>query len=428
MHFISTRASNISQTLSQAICSGLSDDGGLFVPAFIPEVNYKKFNSDVPFPAFAAQVLKDYFATDALENKLPEICQQAFNFALPVKTVNSNTYLLELFHGPTSSFKDFGARFLAQCLANIPTSKNITIMVATSGDTGSAVAGAFHQQPNIKVLVLYPKGQISERQQHQITCWNENVLALAVTGTFDDCQRLVKSAFTDSWWRDHMHLSSANSINLGRLLPQITYYAYSSVQFYQKHGNAAGFIIPTGNLGNATAAYYAKLMGFPIREIVLATNANKTLSDYITTREFKPRPSIQTLANAMDVGNPSNFERLSHLFPTFDEFSRNVSVISVTDEEIENTIKHYFDKYHLIICPHTATACYARQQLSDQPWIIVATADPSKFDDIIVPIINDEIPIAPELQALLDKPTHFVTVPAELAAIKEAYVNYFVER
>ena len=166
-------------------------------------------------------------------------------------------------------------------------------------------------------------------------------------------------------------------------------------------------------------------MGFPIREIVLATNANKSLVDYITTKEFTPRPSIQTLASAMDVGNPSNFERLRHLFPTYELFKNNIPVTSVSDDEIKQMIKQYYEKYHRIICPHTATACFARDQLSNQPWIIVATADPSKFDDIIAPIINDKIPVAPELQTLLDKPTHFITVPANLADIKDAYKNYF---
>jgi threonine synthase len=297
--------------------------------------------------------------------------------------------------------------------------EKITIMVATSGDTGSAVAGAFYHKKNINVIILYPKGKISKRQEHQITCWGDNVVALAVEGTFDDCQRLVKAAFLDPWWQTHFHVSSANSINIGRLLPQMTYFAYHSFQFYQKHRAMPGFIIPTGNLGHATAAFWAKLMGFPIREIVLATNANQPIADYLKTGEFKPRPSIATLANAMDVGNPSNFERLTYLYPNWEVFKKQVKVVSSSDADIKKVIIEMYQEHGRIICPHTATALFARHQFADQPWIMVATADPCKFEEVIEPLIGQSVPVPTPMVAMLNKPSVIRVVKPELSEVQK---------
>lgn len=417
MYFISTRDKTIRMNLADAIVHGLAPDGGLFVPEHFPAIQLADFSADLTYPDFAAKLLQ-LFADDFFAEKFATLCKSAFTFPLPLTQLNANTYMLELFHGPTSSFKDFGARFLAECLNVIAENHKTTVMVATSGDTGSAVASAFYKKPNIDVIVLFPKGQISARQEHQITCWGNNVQALAVDGSFDHCQALVKKAFQDPWWQQHLHLSSANSINIGRLLPQMTYYAYTSVQYYQKHNTMLGFIVPTGNLGNATAAYWAKTMGFPIREIVLASNANTVIEDFLQTGEYQPRPSIATLANAMDVGNPSNFERLQNLFPQYDELKQNVSAFSAKDTDICDTIKTIYRDYHTIICPHTATAFFARNQLSEAPWVIVATADPSKFENIIEPIIGKKIPIAPQLQQLLERRVTAVPVIQTLEDIK----------
>jgi len=419
MYFTSTAEKASRKTLSQAILCGLAEDGGLFVPETFPQLDLHSFSPDTPYPDFAQQVLKPFFAQDPIEKHLSAFCRNAFNFPLPLKTINQNTFILELFHGPTLSFKDFGARFLAEALNSLSIQHKTTVMVATSGDTGSAVAAAFHLKPQIQVIVLYPQGKISARQEHQITCWGDNVLALAVDGTFDDCQALVKEAFRDHAWQKALHLSSANSINIGRLLPQVAYYAFTSLLFYKQHQQAAGFIVPTGNLGNATAAYWAKALGFPIREIVLSTNANVVIPDFIKTGHFTPRPSIATLANAMDVGNPSNFERLHQLYPAFATFQENVSAYSATDADIRSTIPEMYQQHKVIVCPHTATACFARKQLSAQPWIIVATADPCKFDDIIEPLLKINIPVAPQLQALLDKPTLQVPVGRNLKDLEQ---------
>jgi threonine synthase len=419
MKFISTRNSQISQSLSGAIFTGLAEDGGLFIPETFPQINLKYFAAGLSYPEFAEQTLKAFFKDDPLESQLLSICRNAFNFPMPLQTLNNNTFVLELFHGPTSSFKDFGARFLAECLNKISSTDKTTIMVATSGDTGSAVASAFYKKANVNVIILYPNKQVSERQAHQITCWGDNVIGLAVDGSFDDCQALVKAAFKDLWWQKEMKLSSANSINIGRLLPQMVYYAYSSMEFYERTQTAPGFIIPTGNLGNATAAYWAKQMGFPIREIVLATNANTTIPDYLKTGTYQPRPSVSTLANAMDVGNPSNFERLSSLFKSHEIFKNNVSAISVNDEAIKKTIKAIYQNNHMIICPHTATACFARNTLSDKPWIIVATADPCKFETVIEPLIDTKVPVAPALQSLLNRPTQIIEINKTLESIQK---------
>lgn len=420
MDFISTRNKEIRKSISEALHAGLAEDGGLFLPEYIPQITLDNFSEDLSYSQFAKQVVQDFFQGDTLYEHLPELCHNAFSFPVPLTELNTNTYLLELFHGPTLSFKDFGARFLAECLNRIDAHGKTTIMVATSGDTGSAVASAFYDKDNVDVIILYPKGLISQRQEQQIACWGKNIHALAVKGTFDDCQLLVKSAFHDPHWQKQFTLSSANSINIGRLIPQITYYAYSSMLFYRQHHHAAGYIVPTGNLGNATAGYLAKLMGFPIREIVLATNANRVIPDFLHSGVYTPQTSITTLANAMDVGNPSNFERLQALYPTFTLLKQNVNAFSVSDNEIQNTIKTIYTQYNKIICPHTATGCFVRQQLSSQPWIVVATADPSKFNTIIEPLIDGKMPTPPQLQELLAKPMHIIDVEKSLEGILSA--------
>lgn len=418
MNFISTRNPAIARTLSAAIQEGLAADGGLFVPESMPVIDDDCFPSELSYPMFASRLLAHFFNTDPLASKLYFLCEQAFNFPIPLKQLDSNLFVLELFHGPTSSFKDIGARFLAECL-NETADCQKTIIVATSGDTGSAVASAFHRKLNYRVVILYPYGQVSVKQEHQMTCWDENIFAFAVDGTFDQCQKLVKSAFSDPEWLLAGELSSANSINIGRLLPQMTYYAYSSMQFYRKHGVSPGFIIPSGNLGNATAAYWAKEMGFPIREIVLATNTNRVLSDYLNSSHYQPQPSITTIANAMDVGDPSNLERLNHLFNSFENFKKHITARSVTDEAIRKTIVQIYTQYQYISCPHTATAFHAYNQLDEQPWIVVATADPCKFNGIIEPLINAKIPLASQLKQLLDMPNKIRRVSANLGAIRK---------
>jgi threonine synthase len=418
MRYVSTRDLHTYYSLSEALHLGLAPDGGLFVPEHVPTANLASFSPELSYPDFCAQVLAPFFEGDALADRLPQFCEQAFNFKVPLKKLDNNTSILELFHGPTLSFKDFGARFLGQCLGGLATQKKITVMVATSGDTGSAVAAALHQQPGLDVIVLFPEGQVSARQQHQITCWGDNVKAYAVQGTFDDCQRMVKSAFEDVALKDRLNLCTANSINVGRLLPQMCYYAFTSVRFYQAHQEKPNFMIPSGNLGNSSAAYWAKMMGFPMGDIVLAHNANRAMVDYLQTGIYEARSSIPTLANAMDVGDPSNVERLQYLFNTFDHFSQHVSAHSVSDDEIEQSIKDVYAKHGYTVCPHTATGYHARAKCNDAPWIVVGTADPCKFETIIEPLIGRTVPVSPALTTLLDRSSQFETVVADLSFLE----------
>jgi len=416
MKYISTRNSTRDYSLSQAMFIGLAPDGGLFVPKKFPDFNYIDFSSDLNYQQLSCNILFPFFSGDPLENKLESLCCDAFNFNVPLRRLDASTYILELFHGLTLSFKDFGARFLAACL-NERVGKRTIVMVATSGDTGSAVASAFYKKPNIDVVVLFPRGQISSRQEQQITCWGENIHAFAVEGCFDDCQRLVKSAFRDLKWRKKNRLCTANSINIGRLLPQVCYYAFASLKVFCKQERFANFIVPSGNLGNVTAACWAKKMGFPINKIVIATNANCVISEYLKTGNYQPRASILTLANAMDVGDPSNFERLLNLFPNYDSFRKELSSYSVSDEHIKRTIKEVFEQQGMVVCPHTATGCWVRKYGQEERkgvWVIVATAHPCKFETIIEPIIQEEIPVEPALSKMISKENHFIEIKPSL--------------
>ena len=436
MLYYSTRNKNTPFTLSEAITLGLAPDGGLFMPDTFPQVDISRINKNLNYAEFAHHILKDFFIGDNLEKDLAGICDRAFHFPVPLIKLNDEINILELFHGPTLSFKDFGASFLAECLNILAGKHKITIMVATSGDTGSAVANAFYHKDKVNVVVLYPEGLVSKRQEQQITCYDDNVIALKVDGSFDDCQKIVKDAFADNWWQSTMHVSSANSINLGRLLPQVTYYAYTSFHEHLKTGKKVNFVVPTGNLGNATAAYFAREMGFPIDKIVLATNANHVISNFLDTGEFKPQPSISTLANAMDVGNPSNFERLHNLYSNFDDFKHNVSAYSITDQQITVTIKEIYDKYDMIICPHTATGIFTLEQIqtlknldyNDNTWIAVATAHPSKFESIIEPTLGIKLPVPPQLAKILNGHSKFIPVAANLSGVKLAVQDYFASK
>ena len=338
MNYISTRGTAPAIGLSAAIAAGLAPDGGLYVPASLPQLSVSDFDGCETLPDVAAKLLAPFFVGDALADNLPAICAEAFAFAAPLRALKTpDDFILELFHGPTAAFKDFGARFLAACLRRIPrqSSQQLTILVATSGDTGAAVAAAFHDVPGFRVVILYPDGRVSPRQAHQLGCFGGNVRALRVAGTFDDCQAMVKRALGDAALRETMPLSSANSISLGRLLPQMAYYAKAALAHYREQNTLLNFVVPTGNLGNALAGMLARACGLPIGRIVLATNANRTLHDFFAGAAFTPRASIATLANAMDVGNPSNFERLRWLYPDAAALRREFALDCIGDEAIE---------------------------------------------------------------------------------------------
>ncbi len=432
MRYASTRDPSHTATLSEALARGIAPDGGLYVPVEFPRLAADDFAGKATLTEVATRFLEPFFAGDALAPDLHAIVADAFDFPVPLVELEGggsgrDVAVLELFHGPTAAFKDVGARFLAASFARLPrqAGRPLSILVATSGDTGGAVAAAFHARPQIEVIVLYPKGLVSPRQEQQLTCWGGNVRSLTVRGTFDDCQGLVKAAFADASLRQARELSSANSINVGRLLPQATYYAQASLATWRRTGKKANFIVPSGNLGNVLAAVWAKQVGLPIGELVLGFNVNRAVPDYLASGEWRPRPSIATLASAMDVGNPSNMERLVNLHPVWTELKHSVSAEVVTDAELSARIKTDRARYGRTWCPHTAIAAETYARLSAAaaaagPWILVSTAHPAKFPETIEPLIGATLEVPPALARLLSLPRQASEIPATLAALKAA--------
>lgn len=419
MKFISTRNQSPAALLSESLSLGLASDGGLFVPEALPlfESLPEKFRGLEDTAAF---MLQPFFEDDKLGPQLPSICKSTFKFEAPLVDLGQNISVLELFHGPTAAFKDFGARFLAQVLKRLHPKDPIQILVATSGDTGGAVAAAFHKINNIKVGILFPSGKVSKRQERQLTCWDKNITTFSVQGDFDDCQRLVKEAFNDENFRATHHLTSANSINIGRLLPQCVYYAKASLDYVSKHKEKPGFIIPTGNLGNAVAAFWARAMGFPIREIVLSCNANDSVYQYYQSGAYTAQPARKTLANAMDVAVPSNLERLQNLYPDLANLKTFSQAFTINDDEIRQSIQKAHSKYNYVSCPHTATAFAALEKLSGSHWVVVSTAHPAKFDEIVEPILKIRIPVPESLEKILTRPTRYKPIAPTLEALKKS--------
>lgn len=398
--------------------AGLAVDGGLFVPETFPKFQIKDFDGCVSLAQVATRLLTPFFEGDRLAPQLRDICESAFDFPVPLKSLARKTAVLELFHGPTAAFKDVGARFLAECLSRLKAPEQM-ILVATSGDTGGAVAAAFHRKPGVRVVILFPKDGVSDRQRRQLTCWGDNIEAFAVLGTFDDCQRLVKSALADESLRVPLNLRAANSINIGRLLPQMAYYATASLEYFREHGVEPAFAVPSGNVGNASAALWAKRVGLPIRRVALATNANAAVPNYFAGGEWAPQASISTLANAMDVGNPSNMERVFDLYANDRaQLSRDALSLSVTDDEIRQCIREGESRWNSIWCPHTATAVRLREQQSSDEWILVATAHPAKFESIVEPLIGRPVPVPPALAAILNKPGSSEELPTDFSTFR----------
>ncbi len=416
MQYRSTRNNTEPVGASDAIMQGLAPDGGLYIPESFPSLIHLPYGEISSYAELAYEVLAPFFEGDELLADLAEICVEAFDFPVPLHPLSDEAMVLELFWGPTAAFKDFGARFLASSMERILAKRGeqLTILVATSGDTGGAVAAAFAGKQRIKVKVLYPKGRVSARQQQQLTCWGGNIEAYEVDGSFDDCQRMVKEAFMDTGLSMAHNLSSANSINLGRLLPQSVYYVYASQLYNGAYGKRPTIIIPSGNVGNATAAYWALTMGAPIKEIALAVNENRTIVDYLESGTYAGRASVQTLANAMDVGAPSNMERLFALYPTIDEMRASLKAWSVSDEAIRETIGEVYRESGYILCPHTATAERVRRDhFAGEGAIIVSTAHPAKFEETVEPLIGATVEVPPQLAALLDKRSEYQSIEAD---------------
>jgi len=434
MQFISTRG-DTPASLDAALVNGIAEDGGLYVPVELPTFSVGDFGAASSIPDVAAILLRPFFSASTLIDELQQILAETFSFPIPTTALSSvagEAGLLELYHGPTAAFKDVGAAFLAACLTRLEGDEAVplTILVATSGDTGGAVAAAFNERPGMRVVVLFPDGRVSARQAHQLTCWSNNVLSLSVKGTFDDCQALVKSALADAELSLKYRFSSANSINIGRLLPQSTYYAAASLRHFRESGRKPGFVIPTGNLGNALACIMAREMGLPIGPIMLVTNANRTIPEYFETLNWIPRASVQTLASAMDVGDPSNMERLRSIVGDAEVLRDRLGIMSVDDSEIEVEIRRNFSEFGIATCPHTATATHAWRQLDAElrqanDWILVATAHPAKFETIVEPLIGEKVALPDELEDILSRPSRFVAIDSKLDAMATAMSEHF---
>ena len=402
MQFSSTRNISIKVSLREAIFQGLAPDGGLYLPVDEPDLHglFLESGPNDSFVDIASSMMHGLFPDDFSMETCRRICQQAFPFGPELRKIAESIYLLELFHGPSCAFKDFGASFLATIMQEYlqTDSKRALILTATSGDTGSAVAQAYHGKENIDVVILYPSGRVSPSQEMQLTTVGGNVHALEVAGSFDDCQRMVKEAFMDTKLRSEYPLSSANSINLGRLIPQSFYYAWAFAQIKHLEPGELYFSIPSGNFGNLTAGVLAWSWGLPVNRFIAATNANDVVPEYLKHGIFVPRPSVETLSNAMDVGNPSNFERLQAIFNLDIQRMRSMIHSEVVDEsETLATMKRYYQNSGLFLCPHTAVGVVAAERFRELELnggvgsgtsksgsiITLSTAHPGKFSEVV---------------------------------------------
>lgn len=413
MKFISTNKNSKPVSFLEAMRQGLAPDGGLYMPDRVP-VLPESFWSTIQnrsFHQIAMEMSRPYLKDELSDSELQSVIEDAFNFPLHVKSLSHNRFVLELYHGPTLAFKDFGARFMARLFSEKARKdqEEVTILVATSGDTGSAVAHGFYKGEGVNVCLLYPKGKVSKLQERQMATLGENVTALEVEGVFDDCQALVKQAFTDKELNSKMQLSSANSINIARLLPQSFYYAYALSELQKQGIEKPAFSVPSGNFGNLTGGLLAMKMGMPAGHFLAATNVNDVVPNYLKGNDFQPRDSIPTISNAMDVGNPSNFVRIWHLFGYSDSAIRDhLTGYSYTDNETRETIREVFRDEDYLLCPHTAIGYRAAMEFQGKKGnhrsvVTLATAHPVKFRDVIEPEIHKKIEVPERLEIWLRK-------------------------
>ncbi len=419
MMYYSTRGKSAGVSFAQAALTGLAPDGGLFVPETLPEYPraVKSSLPDMRFHDIAFETVKPFVQGEIPDSVLRDITEGAFNFDAPLVPVGDR-FVLELFHGPTAAFKDFGARFMARAFSYFRRGedKSLHILVATSGDTGGAVADGFFGVEGIDVTVLYPKGRVSPLQERQIAGLGGNISAIAVEGSFDDCQRLVKAAFADENLKKRMTLSSANSINIARLVPQAVYYAEGAARAIHIQGESIMFCVPSGNFGNLTAGLYAKSLGAPIRGFVAATNINRTVPDYLENGVYEPRNSQPTISNAMDVGAPSNFERMKAHW-TLEQLRALLTGVFIDDDTTRAAIQAVHREYGYFLDPHTAVGWAALDVLKPaRPAAVLATAHPAKFAEIVEPLAGTP-PMPASLQAALGRKVLSATIPADVDAL-----------
>ncbi len=428
MKYYSTNHTAPLASLHEAVVRGLAPDRGLYMPERIRKLPAEFFDhiDSMSFQEIAYHVADAFFGEDIPADRLKQIVYDTLSFPCPVKPVEDRIFSLELFHGPTLAFKDVGARFMARMLQYFiheEGTKEVNVLVATSGDTGSAVANGFLGVDGIRVFVLYPKGKVSAIQESQFTTLGQNITAIEVDGVFDDCQALVKQAFMDDDLCHHMKLTSANSINVARFLPQAFYYFHAYAQL-KRMGKADNFVVcvPSGNFGNITAAIFARQMGLPIKRFIAANNANDVVCQYLQTGEYYPRPSVQTIANAMDVGDPSNFARISDLFHAdWQQIRSLMSGAAYTDEQIRHTMRHCYEANHYVLDPHGACAYQALKDLlaDDEVGVFGETAHPAKFKETVESAINAEIDIPERLAAFMKGKKQSVSMSKKFSDFKQ---------
>lgn len=430
MKYYSTNGKTPMVTLAEAVVKGLAGDRGLFMPEHIGKMPKAFFNniSSMSLQEMSFAVAYMLFGDDIDSDDLKHIVSDTLNFDIPLVKVDDQRYSLELFHGPTLAFKDVGARFMARLLGHfnrqLGEDRMVNVLVATSGDTGGAVANGFLNVPGVRVFVLYPSGKVSRIQEAQFTTLGNNITAIEVNGTFDDCQALVKSAFMDKELNSHMMLTSANSINVARFLPQMFYYFYAYAQLMKAGEDLNNIVVavPSGNFGNITAGLIAKFMGLPVKRFIAANNRNDVVYNYLQTGVYTPKPSVATIANAMDVGDPSNFARILDLYHnSWEAIKAEISGFTYTDEQIAQTLADVYRQRGYLLDPHGAVA-YRSLQEGLQPGevgVMLETAHPAKFKSVVDSIIGEDIDIPQRLAAFMENPKQSVRMPSAFGPFKQ---------
>ncbi|MEE9362152.1 MAG: threonine synthase [Cellulophaga sp.] len=426
MNFYSLNKNAPNVSFKEAVIKGIAPDRGLYFPESITPLP-SSFFSDIENLSnleIAFMAIRQFVSDDIPENKLKIILSEVLDFDFPIIEIEENIGTLELFHGPTMAFKDVGARFMAKCLGHFSKAedKEVTVLVATSGDTGGAVANGFLGVKGVNVVILYPSGKVSDIQERQLTTLGQNIRALEVDGTFDDCQSMVKSAFLDTELTSKMQLTSANSINVARWLPQLFYFIFAYKQTKSK-GKEIFFSVPSGNFGNICAGLMAQRLGMPVKHFIASTNVNKVVPNFMQTGKYEPKPSVATISNAMDVGDPSNFIRIQHLFKdNFKELKENVSSYSFTDKETKEAMLKIFKNNNYIADPHGAVGYLGlkkHQETHPESYgIFLETAHPVKFLDTVEDVIQQKLEIPEKIAALLDK-TNEATAISSYDELKE---------
>jgi threonine synthase len=427
MKYYSLNKTAPAASFKEATIKGLAPDKGLYFPEIVPKHDAAFFTDIENYSneEIALRIIEPYVSDEIPAIELKRIVEETINFDIPLKPINEEIFSLELYHGPTLAFKDVGARFMSRCLGYFVKNndKKVTVLVATSGDTGGAVANGFYNVNGVEVVILYPSGKVSSVQEKQLVTLGNNIHAIEVNGNFDDCQQMVKRAFSDATLNDKLFLTSANSINVARWLPQQFYYLFAWKQWADKN-NPPVISVPSGNFGNICAGILAHVSGLPVSHFIAACNANKVVPEFLATQNYQPQKAIATISNAMDVGDPSNFVRILELFHhQFKDLTNALSSASISDEETRKTISEVYQNENYLLDPHGAVAYAAlknfQQKHPAQKGFILETAHPVKFYDVVEPVINEKISVPESVKALLSKEELSTFMEANFEDLKE---------